>query len=109
MNFKNLMQDPGAGIIPRSLHQLFEDLNKEENVEFSVRVSFLELYNEELFDLLNAAELSRLRLFEKNVRIYYFLCYPKYKCLYSTKAIIQNPENQNASELFNFFLLCKYI
>ncbi|KFM76066.1 Kinesin-like protein KIF11-B, partial [Stegodyphus mimosarum] len=60
--------DPGAGIIPRSLHQLFEELNKEENVEFSVRVSFLELYNEELFDLLSSTELSRLRLFEDSNR-----------------------------------------
>ena len=61
-------KDPGAGIIPRSLHQLFEDLNKEENVEFSVRVSFLELYNEELFDLLNSTELSRLRLYEDTAK-----------------------------------------
>ncbi|GFU14469.1 kinesin-like protein KIF11-A [Nephila pilipes] len=60
--------DPGAGIIPRSLHQLFEELNKEENVEFSVRVSFLELYNEELFDLLSSTELSRLRLYEDSNR-----------------------------------------
>ncbi|XP_054720826.1 kinesin-like protein KIF11 [Uloborus diversus] len=57
-------EDPSAGIIPRSLHQLFEELTKEENVEFTVRVSFLELYNEELFDLLSLTELSRLRLFE---------------------------------------------
>lgn len=60
------LKDPGAGIIPRSMHQLFEDLNKEENVEFSVRVSFLELYNEELFDLLSSTDLSRLRLYEDN-------------------------------------------
>ncbi|CAL1261885.1 unnamed protein product [Larinioides sclopetarius] len=60
--------DPGAGIIPRSLHQLFEELNKEENVEFSVRVSFLELYNEELFDLLSSTDFSRLRLYEDSNR-----------------------------------------
>ncbi|KAG8179422.1 hypothetical protein JTE90_026321 [Oedothorax gibbosus] len=60
--------DPGAGIIPRSLHQLFEELNKEENVEFSVRVSFLELYNEELFDLLSSTDFSKLRLYEDTNR-----------------------------------------
>ncbi|GIX90330.1 hypothetical protein CDAR_506912 [Caerostris darwini] len=60
--------DPGAGIIPRSLHQLFEELNKEENVEFSVRVSFLELYNEELFDLLSSTEFAKLRLYEDTNR-----------------------------------------
>lgn len=43
-----------AGIIPRVLHSLFnllEDCSEEEKVEFSVKVSFVELYNEELRDL----------------------------------------------------------
>ncbi|KAI8452321.1 P-loop containing nucleoside triphosphate hydrolase protein, partial [Phakopsora pachyrhizi] len=43
-----------AGIIPRVLHSLFnllEDCSEEEKVEFGVRVSFVELYNEELRDL----------------------------------------------------------
>ena len=37
--------------------------------EYSVRVSFLELYNEELFDLLGAADdNSKLRIFEDSAR-----------------------------------------
>lgn len=38
--------------------------------EFSIRVSFLELYNEELFDLLSPGEDSgtRLRIFEDSAR-----------------------------------------
>ncbi|MBW0477866.1 hypothetical protein O181_017581 [Austropuccinia psidii MF-1] len=43
-----------AGIIPRVLHTLFnmlEDCSEEEKVEFGVKVSFVELYNEELRDL----------------------------------------------------------
>ncbi len=37
--------------------------------EFSVRVSFLELYNEELFDLLSAGDdTSKLRIFEDSAR-----------------------------------------
>ena len=37
--------------------------------EFSVRVSFLELYNEELFDLLSTGEdNSKLRIFEDSAR-----------------------------------------
>ncbi|XP_061315110.1 kinesin-like protein KIF11 isoform X1 [Pezoporus flaviventris] len=45
-------EDPLAGIIPRTLHQIFEKLT-ENGSEFSVKVSLLEIYNEELFDLLN--------------------------------------------------------
>lgn len=57
-------EDPLAGIIPRSLHQLFEEL-ENQHVEHSVRVSFLELYNEELFDLLSPnSDVTRLRIFE---------------------------------------------
>ncbi|XP_021001381.2 kinesin-like protein KIF11-B [Parasteatoda tepidariorum] len=56
--------DPEAGLIPRSLHQLFEELNQEDNVEFAVRVSFLELYNEELIDLLSSKDLIKLRIYE---------------------------------------------
>ncbi|KAG2462419.1 KIF11 protein, partial [Polypterus senegalus] len=45
-------QDPLAGIIPRTLHQIFEKLS-ENGTEFSVKVSLLEIYNEELIDLLS--------------------------------------------------------
>uniref|UniRef100_A0ACB8F9B3 Uncharacterized protein n=2 Tax=Sphaerodactylus townsendi TaxID=933632 RepID=A0ACB8F9B3_9SAUR len=45
-------EDPLAGIIPRTLHQIFEKLG-ESGTEFSLKVSLLEIYNEELFDLLN--------------------------------------------------------
>ncbi|KAM6105803.1 kinesin-like protein KIF11 [Pterocles gutturalis] len=45
-------EDPLAGIIPRTLHQIFEKLTAN-GTEYSVKVSLLEIYNEELFDLLN--------------------------------------------------------
>jgi hypothetical protein len=45
------------GIIPRAITKLFNDLQerKEKNpsYEYEVLVSFLELYNEDLIDLLN--------------------------------------------------------
>ncbi|KAK2466898.1 hypothetical protein APHAL10511_001156 [Amanita phalloides] len=47
---------PNAGMIPRVLFRLFHKLEKSE-VDYSVKVSFVELYNEELRDLL-ATELS---------------------------------------------------
>lgn len=39
-----------AGVIPRVLYGLFQKL-AEDGVEFSVKCSFVELYNEELRDL----------------------------------------------------------
>ncbi|XP_029645046.1 kinesin-like protein KIF11-B isoform X2 [Octopus sinensis] len=53
--------DPLAGVIPRSMNHIFDELKKQD-VEFSIRVSFIELYNEELFDLLGNT--SNLRMFE---------------------------------------------
>ncbi|CAI2162112.1 19599_t:CDS:2 [Funneliformis geosporum] len=45
------------GIVPRAIYRLFEDLNERKinnpTYEFEVLVSFLELYNEDLIDLLN--------------------------------------------------------
>ncbi|XP_049502339.1 kinesin-like protein KIF11 isoform X2 [Panthera uncia] len=58
-------KDPLAGIIPRTLHQIFEKLT-DNGTEFSVKVSLLEIYNEELFDLLNpSSDVSeRLQMFD---------------------------------------------
>ncbi|XP_027881820.1 kinesin-like protein KIF11, partial [Xiphophorus couchianus] len=58
-------EDPLAGIIPRTLHQIFEKLS-ENGTEFSVKVSLLEIYIEELFDLLSPTEDvdERLQLFD---------------------------------------------
>ncbi|XP_013399469.1 kinesin-like protein KIF11-B [Lingula anatina] len=65
----NWENDPEAGIIPRSMAHLFDKLEKIENCEFSVRVSMLELYNEELFDLLSAGDdPPRMRIFEDSTK-----------------------------------------
>ncbi|XP_062380289.1 kinesin-like protein KIF11 [Sardina pilchardus] len=57
-------EDPLAGIIPRTLHQIFERLTAG-GTEFSVKVSLLEIYNEELFDLLSSSDISeRLQLYD---------------------------------------------
>ncbi|KAL4220542.1 Kinesin-related protein 11 [Mactra antiquata] len=60
--------DPLTGIIPRSLAHIFDSLQSQE-CEFSVRVSFLELYNEELFDLLGSSvDPLRLKIYEDSAR-----------------------------------------
>ena len=52
-----------AGIIPRVLHSLFRQLEINET-ENSVKCSFIELYNEELRDLLAADENTKLKIFD---------------------------------------------
>ena len=68
-------KDQNAGIIPRAIRQLFDELNslpkssKGEPPEWNVRVSFLEMYNEKIFDLLSGNDdLSELSLYEDRVR-----------------------------------------
>ncbi|XP_075213223.1 kinesin-like protein KIF11 [Lycorma delicatula] len=60
--------DPDCGIIPRCLSQLFDELRLAE-LNFTVRVSFLELYNEELIDLLSSPDdNTKLKLFEDTAK-----------------------------------------
>ena len=61
-------QDPNIGLIPRAMSHMFDKLNSQAS-DFSVRVSMLELYNEELFDLLSPHDSTqKLRLFEDSTR-----------------------------------------
>jgi kinesin family protein 11 len=52
-----------AGIIPRALHGLFKKLEQDE-AESSVKCSFIELYNEELRDLISTDDNSKLKIYE---------------------------------------------
>lgn len=57
-------EDPHCGIIPRAISQLFDTL-KDLNNEFTVRVSFLELYNEDTYDLLSSLDdTTKLKIFD---------------------------------------------
>ncbi|OII73340.1 kinesin-like boursin [Cryptosporidium ubiquitum] len=51
-----------AGIIPRAVQLIFERL-ESQHTEYGVRVSYLEIYNEELSDLLSDEKLS-LRIYD---------------------------------------------
>ncbi|KAK4343197.1 hypothetical protein RND71_039013 [Anisodus tanguticus] len=50
-----------AGVIPRAVKQIFDTL-ESQNAEYSVKVTFLELYNEEITDLLAPEDLSKVAL-----------------------------------------------
>lgn len=53
-----------AGIIPRVLHSLFKKLDTEDTESF-VKCSFIELYNEELRDLMSVEDnTSKLKIFD---------------------------------------------
>lgn len=52
-----------AGIIPRSVRYIFDSLQAMKG-EYSVKVSFLQIYNEELKDLLEPLDQKKLRLME---------------------------------------------
>ena len=55
-----------AGVIPRAVKQIFDTLERQQkNTEYSVKVSFLELYNEEITDLLAPGEISKVALEER--------------------------------------------
>eukprot|EP01083_Nonionella_stella_P273918 929559_1 len=56
------MSSQKAGVIPRAIELIFARL-KQQKIESSVQISFLELYNEELRDLL-ADEHKQLRIFD---------------------------------------------
>ncbi|KAJ6830762.1 kinesin-like protein KIN-5C [Iris pallida] len=53
-----------AGVIPRAVKQIFDTL-ESQNAEYSVKVTFLELYNEEITDLLAPEEITKVVLEEK--------------------------------------------
>ena len=54
-----------AGIVPRVLYSLFDRLEKD-GIESSVKCSFIELYNEELRDLLSVDDNVKLKIYEDN-------------------------------------------
>ncbi|CAK9805757.1 Kinesin-like protein Klp61F [Anthophora quadrimaculata] len=57
--------DNTAGIIPRALSHLFDELRLVGVQEFSLRVTFLELYNEEIYDLLSLIDgPAKIRIYE---------------------------------------------
>jgi centromeric protein E len=51
------------GIIPRAISHLFEFLQSTTSIEYLVRVSYVEIYNEEIRDLLEPMN-TDLRIFD---------------------------------------------
>ena len=52
------------GIIPNSFQHIFDYVNSAQDLQFLVRASYLEIYNEEIRDLLSKDPKSNLELKE---------------------------------------------
>ncbi|XP_015226828.1 PREDICTED: chromosome-associated kinesin KIF4A isoform X1 [Cyprinodon variegatus] len=48
--------DPSVGVIPRVIKRIFEEREKKTDSEFCLNVSYLEIYNEDILDLLSASK-----------------------------------------------------
>lgn len=62
----------GMGIIPRSILELFERIREREGI-FTIKMSFIEIYLEKLYDLLNPKE-TNLKIREQNHVVYVENC-----------------------------------
>jgi kinesin family member 1 len=49
------------GIVPRCIRLLFELINKEKNKRFAVQISYLQVYKEKIYDLLNSSSKKQLQ------------------------------------------------
>jgi len=51
--------DDEMGIMPRAVQQAFDIMNANTGREYTVRVSYVEIYKEELYDLLDLDSVSK--------------------------------------------------
>ncbi len=60
----NGLDESNIGIVPRVFQFIFEELDRKKKQsslsEFTIKISFLELYNEELHDLLDIGVIDRI-------------------------------------------------
>uniref|UniRef100_A0A3P8VUP4 Kinesin family member 4 n=1 Tax=Cynoglossus semilaevis TaxID=244447 RepID=A0A3P8VUP4_CYNSE len=48
--------DPSVGVIPRVIRKIFEERESKQDCEFCLAVSYLEIYNEDILDLLHPSK-----------------------------------------------------
>ncbi|KAK6319099.1 hypothetical protein J4Q44_G00103100 [Coregonus suidteri] len=56
------------GVIPRVFEHVFESIQCAENTKFPVRASYLEIYNEEIRDLLGNDTKQKMEQFTQHPR-----------------------------------------
>ena len=66
MSPKGTPSDPEMrGVIPNCFDFIFSHISKSENLQFLVRASYLEIYQDEVRDLLSKDQKKRLELRER--------------------------------------------
>ncbi len=55
------------GLIPRAVNEIFEISKSKDILDFSVYCSFVQIYNENLFDMLRSVTVVGLKLFDTAV------------------------------------------
>lgn len=63
-----------AGLIPRCVHSIFTHLLSLPADNFTVKCSFLEIYNEELVDLLSPGKAQVPTMLPNSIKCNIFLC-----------------------------------
>uniref|UniRef100_A0A8C4RFR1 Kinesin motor domain-containing protein n=1 Tax=Erpetoichthys calabaricus TaxID=27687 RepID=A0A8C4RFR1_ERPCA len=51
--------DEEKGIIPRAIHEIFQNISENHNTDFTVKVSYIEVHKEDLRDLLELETSSK--------------------------------------------------
>ena len=70
----DISSEDKKGIIPRAVDTIFQRLEARAESEFSVKVSFLEIYNEDLSDLLSPTDDQKLRILDDKSKINKGVC-----------------------------------
>lgn len=97
---------PGSGVIPRAVAQIFSSLEGNTNsTEYTVKCCFLELYNEEITDLLAmGTETPKIRIMEdRSGVVVQGLEEPHVKCAADIFALLEtgNARRRTAETLLN--------
>ena len=58
------------GIIPRTIQHLFKEIQNRSDRSYTVRIGYLEIYNEQLIDLLSTMPLQNSTEFNSGLSIY---------------------------------------
>ena len=84
-----------CGLIPRIIHGMFDAVDKADpNLEFSIKISYVEIYMETIRDLLEPSSIN-LQLREDKVRSRFVLCLLVYlPCLFACTSPQHSRVNQ---------------